>query len=412
MSDFRAIAAVTLSLQDLIQTAVNPLGANTRTGRPERPSSGTSGPIVNIFLYQVAPNPQWRNSDVPTRRADGTIVQRPRTALDLYYILSFFGDESEQVPELLLGAVVSALTATPSPLAPTGIVQRPGGPFSPRAELVQAPGPPSYVPIALTLDELSKLWTMFQIPYALSAVYKASAVLIDSAVDLPGPVLPVRRMALSVLPTAARPRIDAVDPTAIDDRPGTSFALRGAGLGGPDATVRLASPASGAEVSVPPAGSDADGLTVTLPAGLSAGTVAVRVVRADAATGRSADSNVASLVLRPRIDGAPTYAPDLPTLPQPAILVPVSPAVVAGQRVDLYLDSTAATAPTEPPGGYSVSFHASIETRRLVFSAEGIPSGTYLVRVAVDGAASELEVDQDPASPTFGHYHAPTVVVP
>ncbi len=412
MSDFRAIAAVTLSLQDALQTAVNPLGANTRTGRPERPSSGTSGPIVNIFLYQVAPNPQWRNSDVPTRRADGTIVQRPRTALDLYYILSFFGDESEQVPELLLGAVVASLTATPAPLAPTGIVQRPGGPFSPRAELVQAPGPPSYVPIALTLDELSKLWTMFQIPYALSAVYKASAVLIDSAVDLPGPVLPVRRMALTVSPTTDRPRIDAIEPSAIDDAPGTSFAIRGVGLGGPDATVRLASPVSGTEVSVPPAGSNADGLTVALPAGLSAGTVAVRVSKTAPTTNLSADSNAVALVLRPRIDGAPSYAAHSPTLPQPAILVPVSPAVVPGQRVELYLDSTTATAPSEPPSGYSVTFNASIETRRLVFSAEGVPSGTYLVRIAVDGAASELAVDEISTSPTFGHYFAPTVVVP
>lgn len=412
MSDFRAIAAVTLSLQDVLQTAVNPLGANTRTGRPERPSSGTSGPIVNIFLYQVAPNPQWRNSDVPTRRADGTIVQRPRTALDLYYILSFFGDESEQVPELLLGAVVSALTATPAPLAPTGIVQRPGGPFSPRAELVQAPGPPSYVPIALTLDELSKLWTMFQIPYALSAVYKASAVLIDSAVDLPGPVLPVRRMAVSVLPSSQRPRIEAIEPTAIDDRPGTLFSIRGSDLGGSDAAVRLASPANGAEVSVPPSASDAGGLTVVLPAGLAAGTVAVRVANAVSPTSPPADSNSAALVLRPRIDGTPSYGGGSPSLPEPAILVPVSPAVVPGQRVELYLDSTTATVPSEPPSGYSVTMRSPIETRLLIFSAEGVPAGKYLVRVAVDGASSELKVDQDAASPTYGHYVAPTVEVP
>jgi hypothetical protein len=412
MSDFRALAAVTLSLQDVLQTAVNPLGANTRTGRPERPSSGTSGPIVNIFLYQVAPNPQWRNSDLPTRRSDGTIVQRPRTALDLYYLLSFFGDETEQVPELLLGAVVSALTATPSPLAPTGIVQRPGGPFSPRAELVQAPGPPSYVPIALTLDELSKLWTMFQIPYALSAVYKASAVLIDSAVALPGPVLPVRRTALTVLPTTDQPRIDAIEPTAIDDAPGTSFAIRGADLGGADTTVRLASAASGAELSVSPTGTLTDGLTVALPAGLAAGAVAVRVIRTVPTTNLAFDSNVAALVLRPRIDGAPSYAADAPSLPQPAILVPVSPAVLPGQRVELYLDSTTVTAPSEPPSGFSVAFQASIESRRLVFSAEGVPAGTYLVRIAIDGATSELTVDGDSTSPTFGRYSAPTVVVP
>ncbi len=412
MSDFRALAAVTLSLQDILQTAVNSLGAVTRTGRPERPSTGTSGPIVNIFLYQVAPNPQWRNSDVPTRRADGTFVQRPRTALDLYYLLSFFGDESEQVPELMLGAVVAALTANPAPLAPTGIVQRPGGPFSPRAELVQAPGPPSYVPIALTLDELSKLWTMFQIPYALSAVYKASAVLIDSTVPLPGPVLPIRRMALSVLPSSTRPRIDAIEPTVIDDAPGTTFEIRGAELGGSASTVRLASAISGAELAVPPSSMAPGAITVALPSGLAAGPVSVRVVQTSTRTDHSAESNPAAVMLRPRIDGAPSYAADAPSLPQPAILVPVSPAVVAGQQVSLYLDSTASTSPSEPPAGYSVSFLASVESKRLVFSAEGIPAGTYLVRIAVDGATSTLVLDEDPTSPTFGRYAAPTVVVP
>jgi hypothetical protein len=412
MSDFRALAAVTLSLQDILQTAVNPLGANTRTGRPERPSSGTSGPIVNIFLYQVAPNPQWRNSDLPTRRSDGTIVQRPRTALDLYYLLSFFGDETEQVPELLLGAVVATLTAIPAPLAPTGIVQRPGGPFSPRAELVQAPGPPSYVPIALTLDELSKLWTMFQIPYALSAVYKASAVLIDSAVALPGPVLPVLRPALTVLPTTDQPRIDAIEPTAIDDTPGATFAIRGSGLDAPGTTVRMASPVSGNELTATPTGKGPGELTVALPAGLPIGSIAVRVIRNPPATNLRLDSNAAALVLRPRIEGLPSYAADTPSLPQPAILVPVSPAVLPGQRVELYLDSTALTSPSEPPSGYSVSYQASIESRRLVFSAEGVPAGTYLVRIAIDGATSELQVDRDPASPTFGRYASPTVVVP
>ena len=48
---------------------------------------------MNVYLYRVSPNPAWRNQDLPTR-ARGPIVDRPLTAIDLHYLLTFYGDEA------------------------------------------------------------------------------------------------------------------------------------------------------------------------------------------------------------------------------------------------------------------------------------------------------------------------------
>jgi hypothetical protein len=40
-----------------------------------------------------------------------------------------------------------------------------------------------------------------------------------------------------------------------------------------------------------------------------------------------------------------------------------------------------------------------------------VESGTYLVRVEVNGAESPLELDSDPTSPTHNHYIGPKVII-
>ena len=68
---------------------------------------------VNVFLYQVTPNAAWRNADLPTRRANGDLIQRPQAALDLHYLLTFYGDESLLQPQRVLGSVVRTLHCGP-----------------------------------------------------------------------------------------------------------------------------------------------------------------------------------------------------------------------------------------------------------------------------------------------------------
>jgi hypothetical protein len=111
MSNYRAIATVTAVLRRNLQTAidVDVPGAKVGTGRPESAQNGTPEPGVNLFLYQVSANAAWRNADLPTRRADGSLQSRPQEALDLHYLLSFHGDEAKLEAQLLLGSVVRTL---------------------------------------------------------------------------------------------------------------------------------------------------------------------------------------------------------------------------------------------------------------------------------------------------------------
>src|ERR1043166_9830971 len=110
MSSYLAIATVTAALQQMLQTALGNAVANANVGFSRPDAGGGSGaPLVNLFLYQGTPNPAYRNADLPTRRPDGTLVKRPQAALDLHYLFTFHGDDSQLEPQRLLGAVTSTL---------------------------------------------------------------------------------------------------------------------------------------------------------------------------------------------------------------------------------------------------------------------------------------------------------------
>ncbi|MGD2114505.1 MAG: DUF4255 domain-containing protein, partial [Acidobacteriota bacterium] len=114
MSNFLGIATVTAALRRTLQEAVaaDVPGATVTVRRPEA-AQPNPAPVVNLYLFQVTPNAAWRTADLPTRDARGRTVQRPRVALDLHYLLSFYGDESTLEPERLLGSVVRRLHEWP-----------------------------------------------------------------------------------------------------------------------------------------------------------------------------------------------------------------------------------------------------------------------------------------------------------
>ena len=399
MGDYRTVAAITVVLQNLLQQAVSVLpGAHVRTGRPERVGVEHPAGVVNVFLYQVAPNATFRNTDLPTRRADGTFVQRPRVALDLYYLLSFYGEDREQIPQKLLGLAVSALNAWPYPIL---------GPTPPPEAAAEFPDPAllTFSPVTLTLEELSKFWLMFQLPYALSIAYRGSVALVDSNVAPPPPALPVRRAPVVAVTTAGAPRIDSVAPQQVS--PGGQLTVTGSHLGGTGIEVHIGS------ATAAPVSSASGSLAVALPGGLPAGPLPLQVVRqvsaGDPPAPRTvAESNVASFVLLPEILQA-TYSPADPAAPDgtgagPAITVTLSPAVVRGQVAALFLDELDPP-PDRAPHAYAIPAGSGTAGESLTFAAAGVAAATYLVRVQVDGAASPLTV-QD------GRYAGPTVTVP
>ena len=114
-------------------------------------------------------------------------------ALDLYYLLAFYGDEKELESQRMLGAVARDLHANPilsrqairDAVASWGVVLT-------NSNLDKAMEQVRITELPLNLDELSKLWSVFfQTPHALSVAYRASVVLIetDDAVSPAAPVL-------------------------------------------------------------------------------------------------------------------------------------------------------------------------------------------------------------------------------
>lgn len=217
MSNNLAIATVTRVLQGIVQQAVGSVvpGAGVLTRRPARIADGDQqGASVNVFLFQATPNEVWRNEDLPTRSADGTLRRRPRLGVDLHFMLSFHGDDAALVPQRMLGAVLTELHREPRLTAPTirAAIAAAGrqGPLA-GSDLADQMESITLTLQRPTLEELSKIWSvLFQVPYSLSAFYVASAVFLEPDVQ-PRPAAPVGEggVVLDVTAQVPRPEVSA-----------------------------------------------------------------------------------------------------------------------------------------------------------------------------------------------------------
>ena len=118
MSNYLAIATVTAALQTkLIKAAEVVDEAVVTTSRPNG-NDGAVTPAINIFLYQVIPNAAYRNCDLPTRRSNGHLAQRPQAALTLHYLLSFSATTTSRAAALARRS--SAPIARPTAYHPSG----------------------------------------------------------------------------------------------------------------------------------------------------------------------------------------------------------------------------------------------------------------------------------------------------
>lgn len=394
MSDHRAVATVTAALQRRIETAAGGAvtGALAVTERPDNVVVGEGESRVGVFLYQVSPNPQWRNADLPTRRGDGTLARRPAAALDLHYLLTFFGEEAQQVPERLLGSVLTDLHSRPT-LEPGEIEDAiADNAHLAGSNLAEAPERVRLVPLPLNLEELSKLWSvLFQTAYRLSVVYVASVVLLEPA-ETPRPAPPVLRRLVFVEPLAT-PVIEEVDSDAEPAGAvvaGDTLILRGRHLRGDTVRVRVGD-AEGTPALVQPRQVRIPLTAAAFPdAPLRAGVQGVRLLQfrdlGDPPVPHSGpSSNVEPLTLRPRLTGV-SHADG-------TITVTVEPALGPGQRGELLLVQTDAD-PGEAPHRYALPLPAiAADTATADVAGGGVEPGSYVARVRVDGAESLVELD-------------------
>jgi len=402
MSNYLAIATVTAALYQVligpVQSAVS--GAAVRFRRPDRTSGQEGTPHVNVYLYQVTPNAAFRNVDLPTRRDDGTLVKQPVAALDLHYLFTFHGSDDQLEPQLMLGAVAVTLQAQPL-LSPQNIQSATTSfSFLNTSDLANQVERIRFTPIALTLEEFSKLWSaFFQVEYSLSTAYQASVVLISDETP-PQEALPVLHRKLYVAPFA-QPTITQVMPkggaAGQPILPTSTLVIQGTQLLGDITTVRIG------DTTVTPPVVTENAIIMPVPPGVQAGVLGLQVVQ-QLQLGHPAEphpgweSNVVALVLQPVLSG--------PSITGSTLSVSVAPDVQPGQRVTLLLNQKPAISPPPPPIAYSFPLPPfSVATGTLTCDITGVASGAYFIRAKVDGAESPL--DLDPSSPTFG----PTVTV-
>lgn len=326
MSNHLAIATVTATLGDLVHKAAESAVSSSvslQFGRPTAPSGGTAERKVHVYLYQVTPNPALRNNDLPTRDGEGRLTRRPQAALDLHYLLSFYGDDKTLEPDRMVGAVARDLHARPV-LSTQAISDAIGSRTElTGSDLAVAFEKVKFVPSQLSLDEISKLWSvMVQTPHVLSVVYQGTVVLID-AEESPGTALPVLKRGDDDRGVDTRigpfPRLDswwAGAAAAADRAPrlpslpvaqlGVRLVIKGSNLGGDSVAMRFAHPRLPVqELAVPAEDRDGRKLAVTVPddapaqSAWAAGIYTVTASMQRVTT--TQDSNVVPIALAPHV---------------------------------------------------------------------------------------------------------------
>jgi hypothetical protein len=403
MSNFRAVATVTATLAiEILQAAAAAAvpGAIVTTQRPDSVSGGGApASRVNLYLYQVTPNAAFRNTDLPTRGSDGQIVERPRVALDLYYLLTFYGDEAQLEPQRLLGSVALAMHAKPmlSRQMIRSTVGNTSFPFLAASNLADEIELVRFTPINLSLEELSKLWAVFfQTQYALSVAYQATVVLIEGD-ESPQRALPVLQREFSAV-TFRHATIERIRAQGGADQPivaGSIVVIEGRQLRGEVTQLRI----GGSDLMTLPNAGDTEivfPLASLTPAGsLRAGVQALQIVQPmmigqPPVPHAGIESNVAPLVVRPTIT-APIQASAT------EVTLSVDPVIGSTQRVMLLLNEISNNAPR----AYTfIAGPRTDDTNSITIAISGVKPADYLVRLQIDGAESLL--DLNPASPNFG----------
>ena len=414
MSNHLAIATVTAALGQVVHTSAQSAvgGVTLRFGRPVAQTAGSAERRVHVCLYQVTPHVALRNADLPSRRSDGQLVQRPQAALELHYLISFYGDDQLLEADRMLAAVARDMHARPQ-LSAQNIADAIAGHATELGEsdLAAAVERVRFMPVTLTLDDQSKLWSvMVQTPYALSMVYTASAVLLD-AVELATPVLPVLRRGRDDQGVdtimGPFPRLDDAwigFPASADRQPrlpslraaqlGSRLLINGSKLGGDAVTLRFQHSLLPAhDLVIAAVDRDAGQLRLTLPDDAAAQTTwaaglysVVALVRRGPST---SESQVWPLLIAPRISAiAPNPAPSVGGAV--ALNITCRPQVHPRQTVTLLI------------AGREVAAQAhAAPTDTLHFVLDPAPVGAGQLMWLRVGGAESLPVRIDPINGTL-----------
>ncbi|NOK34664.1 DUF4255 domain-containing protein [Corallococcus exercitus] len=405
MSNYLAIATVTSALQHLILKGLQSaqwgfayeLGVTVNTPEAARPQALDSVDQINLFLYQALPNAAWRNEVLPAQVKKGE-QGFPPLALDLYYLITAYTPNDDGLEaHRLLGRALSVLhdhavlsaTELQAALLHADVHQQ--------VERIRLS------PHPLTVEEMSKLWGMFQRPYRMSVAWQVSVVLIDSTRPARAP-LPVLTRGASDRGVAVQPDLEPVTP-GLDllsfpkQQPsavmGDVLSLTGHRLADGPARVALTHSRWSSAQYLPPSTVTARSASVTLPTGgtADASLPAGLYTLALAITRQPGDSEFLTNALPFSL--APTLVSITPTHRSPdddgvlVVTATASPQVRPDQRVSLIVGHREFKADALTAQGATLSFRLT-----------GLPPGKYRLRLRVDGVDS-LVVDRSKTPPVF-----------
>jgi hypothetical protein len=400
MSNPLAIAAVTATLRHLLEVgiAADPeLNDITVTMQPLdlARTKNNHANQMNVFLYHVLPSGAWRNADIPGRVRPGETANFP-LGLNLYYLLTAFGKENDSTRPFshqVMGRAMSVLND--HPLLGAAEIQNalPNNDLWNQVERVRFTLQP------FSVEEVAKLWTGFQTQYRLSVAYEAAVVLIDSArpITTPLPVLMrgekdsgIVAQANLIPPYPALSQILLIDPTLPDPtqsnqqrtaKLGDTVTLLGQHLDGDQVNVQFSPLRLPAPEKVPAQkGGTSTLVQVVIPNNAPdkwpAGIYNVQVL----VTSNQQDlplTNALPLAIAPQIVGKLPLKVKQPANINLTCAAPVQPS----QMVSLLVGSQ--EVPADP--------HPAAATK-LSFASTALTTGTFPIRLRVDGVDSQLIV--------------------
>lgn len=448
MSNALAIAAVSAILRDLMESA---LGGG-KVGKPaivaisspdQINMDNEKDPLLNLFLYNVMPNPGWRNVGLPSRDLHGGWLSNPPLAIDLYYMLTAYGKDDYQA-EIMLGYAMQALHENPVlpredirkfftknlPL-PEKLKPLANSDLADQLELIKI------TPHQLSTEEISKLWTAFSAHYRPSVAYHVSVVLIEGKkpAKSPLPVLtrgPPDKLTGREGGVTSQPSLRPQYPTLVEAKPpnqqiavrmGDELTLLGYQLEGTAVTVLFTHLPSMRKLELPAikGSSSSDQIKVKIPADPPPAILpspdddpdkwAIGIYRVAATINKQGKTenvvtNELSILLAPRIVRQKLNPPPPPPAPQDELIhfekdgagnvtkfvVICSPKVWKGQTAKLIVGSFEIAADPIPAKSNNIDFE--------IKPSKNLSGANQPVRLQVDGVESIL-IDRNKSPPEF-----------
>jgi hypothetical protein len=393
MSNALAIAATTGTLRNLLLAQIPSLDTDlsdleVTTQPPDLARKGVTKAQLNLFLYQTVVNGAWRNLDMPRQVRPGE-TGAPPLALNLHYLITAYGrgeTDNDAVSHRVMGGAMSVLHDHPllgrgeiaSALANNDL----GEQFE-RLKIA---------PLPMGLEEMSKLWMVFQTQYRISAAYEVTVVLIDSRSPMRSalPVLKRGEDDRGVTTVAGLPAsLNEIRPPHSQSaaRLGEDITILGGQLSTINTTVRFTSSRLAQPIElVPQTGGNASEIAVHIPGKVedagalsrwASGFYTVALVQKRPGV-PAIMSNELAFALAPQITVTPTTA-SAGTI---NLTLTCEPRIVSGQRAfllfgDRQVEPVSMSSPADPT-----------QPTTVTFAVAGVAAGGYVVRLRVDGVDS------------------------